>query len=95
MIPLIGWSPCPQAGGHLLPRHLTHALLLSAGVAVVGITVYRWHQSRRRNWVPGVAAVTQLFVHPIKSVPGIQVPDIDISPDGCSHRGIEDRFVCI
>lgn len=76
----------------LFHRHLVLLLTVGACIATTGLSLYLLNRKRKR-WVENVASIKSLFVYPIKSVPGVQVPVADVSPNGLSYAGIEDRSV--
>ena len=68
---------------------LTATAAASLATVCLAIWVYKW--KKRWEWLPDVAVVRSLYVYPIKSVPGISVSGLHVSPDGVSCNGIDDR----
>ena len=78
----------------LFPRNVTFLLTVGACLATTGVSLYLLNR-KKRLWVQNVAIIRNLFVYPIKSVPGVEVARLGISPTGVSYKGIDDRSVCM
>lgn len=76
-----------------LPRDRTHLLLVAgACIATTALSLYYLTRSRRQiDWLHGAATVTQLLIYPIKSVAGISVRAVRVTPTGFHYGPFHDR----
>lgn len=79
-----------------MSRNVSHLLIAGACIATTGLSLY--YLSRRIKkiqWIESVATITDLYVYPIKSVAGLQVPTLTVTPGGVSFGEFQDRCVLI
>lgn len=75
--------------------HCRRTTLIFAAVSLVLTTAYHaWKSVTKRTFVANAAQVVNLYIYPIKSVPGVAVNRVTICKDGgVKTRNITDRFV--
>ena len=82
-----------SSAGGLVGMHRTTSVIL-ASAAVVG-AVYLFTRRKKRIFAENAAVIHSLTLYPIKSLPGIPVPTLDVERDGVSYNGLHDRSVSL
>jgi hypothetical protein len=71
-------------------------VMIAAASFVVTALLHVWNSKCKRIFTANVARVSNLYIYPIKSVPGISVNKLHVCRDGgVRFKNIKDRFVTI
>lgn len=71
---------------------LSASAVVAAALVAGSFVLLRRH---RRKWLTNAAVIRRLIVYPVKSMQGIEVPRVDVTPQGFSFNGIEDRSLML
>lgn len=77
---------------NLITRNVPQTLLIGACIATTGLSII--FLSRRKKqivWVADAGTITHLFVYPIKSVAGLPMSRVKVTPSGFSYGIFPDR----